>query len=196
MNIQALLFGADLVEGETPNPNPNGLINPNPKPNEPTKDETYKISILQSPSKARMCGINTPLGKRILDPALVVAIDVPQPRQQLPQQQQIIPPVNTREKTDVEIDQELKDEIVCLVSICDKESPASHAISKSVKALYARDGTYNTRMADLLVGQTVKTPQNLSIGGGIRKHVFVFSDLSVRLSGTFRLKCTCINITT
>lgn len=171
--------------------------------------QPYTIAILQAPTRARMCGINTPLGKRILDPALVVSLNFStntlkpaangedssvgssSKTATIPAASATpsIPLPNRKESL-------FNDNIVCTVTLCDPDEKESHSLCKSIKPLYARDGTYAIRMAALLIGQRTKKPTYLSISPGVKKHVFVFTDLSIRLSGTFRMKCTVINITT
>jgi hypothetical protein len=174
------------------------------------QQQPYTINILQAPTRARMCGINTPLGKRILDPSLVVSLDfrddshdtggavgVPEDiaigsssnTSTLPPSSSSKPSLNKNEVL-------FKDKVVCTVTLCDPDEMQSHSECKSVKPLYARDGTYAIRSAALLIGQRTKTPAYLSISPGVKRHVFVFTDLSIRLSGNFRMKCSVINMTT
>ena len=172
--------------------------------------QPYTIAILQAPTRARMCGINTPLGKRILDPALVVSLNFssitlkPAPNGEDSSvgssSKTATAPVTSATTPSMPLPNRkeslFNDNIVCTVTLCDPDEKESHSLCKSIKPLYARDGTYAIRMAALLIGQRTKKPTYLSIAPGVKKHVFVFTDLSIRLSGTFRMKCTVINMTT
>lgn len=174
-----------------------------------------------------MCGVTTPIGKRILDPALVVAInfdtlesegdgddqgvavELPGPsRTPSPATQSDTAPylkkmsrakqASIRHRQLMAERLVMQDKFVCVVSLCDPESgtPIGYCESSRLKSASEKDSYYSERCAELLTGKTVATTQYLTVSPGVKKHIFVFTDLSVRLNGVFVMKVMCVNLAT
>ena len=187
-------------------------------PTQPRSLLGYSISILQYPTRARMCGVTTPIGKRILDPALVVAINfdtlesegdgdeqgstgpsrTPSPAPQsgtapylknMSRAKQAS--IRHRQLTAERL--VMQDQFVCLVSLCDAESGTPIGYCESSRPNLSSE---KEKYAELLTGKTVTTTQYLTVSPGVKKHIFVFTDLSVRLNGVFVIKAMCVNLAT
>ena len=157
------------------------------------KKLTHSISILQEPTKARMCGINTSIGKRLLDPPLVIQLHVDERNLKASS----VPGREPSDHSENENRGMIESEFICLVSLCQADEEFSIGFCKSVKELYARDGSFKTRIAGVLIGQTCRIPSYYSISSkSASLPLFVFHDLAIRLNGIFRLKCTCVNLST
>lgn len=158
-------------------------------------DENFCISILQVPTKARMCGINSPLGKRLLDPAPVIQLhfnkDTPsEPTNSTSATSFPNLPHHKDEKQQSQHHHEFENKYICISSLCPPENNTSIGLCKSTKERI-------TKYAGLLVGTTCKMPVQLSITfTNTPQPIFVFHDLAIRLNGKFRLKFTCICLTT
>lgn len=159
-------------------------------------DESFCISILQIPTKARMCGVNSPMGKRLLDPAPVIQLHF-NPKYSPSEPTNSVSATSfpnlhhhKDEKQQSKHHHQFANKYVCVSSLCPPENNNSIGLCKSTKERI-------TKYAQLLVGTTCKTPVQLSItSANTPKPIFVFHDLSIRLNGKFRLKFTCICLTT
>jgi len=159
-------------------------------------DDNFCISILQIPTKARMCGINSPLGKRLLDPAPVIQLHF-KPKEDTPSEltnsisATSFPNLpHHKDEKQQQHHHQFEKKFVCICSLCPPDNNKSIGLCKSTKERI-------TKYAGLLVGTTCKMPVQLSITAtNIPQPIFVFHDLAIRLNGTFRLKFTCICLTT
>ena len=144
-------------------------------------NETFRISILQAPTKARMCGLNASLGKRLLDPAPVVQLHLGE---------------NFEEKADefahfsdlTHFQDQQENKFICLATLCSPQrGPSFGSITRADEK--------TTRAAALLIGSKCQNMRLLSV---ILKEkptlTFVFPDLAIRVNGRFRLKFVCAHL--
>jgi hypothetical protein len=211
----------------------------------------YKTTILQEPDRARMSGMGDNVSRRMLDPPLVLELEIFPPgllksdflagpaessadTDPCHTNPSFIPPIppsvshtngTTDQSTAMSLGKSSHSIGSDMVTLACKSSPApspsssysdfqlqnlSNLIICSVTLLHHTNNTLQScadipppphrphlsRYVSILMGQTIRNATYTQMEDGSKKHLFVFSDLSVRIQGRFRLCCTITHILT
>lgn len=135
----------------------------------------YRSLIRQHPDRARMSGMGEQVSRRMLDPPLILQLDIlPSPTLYNPEQLASLGNI-----------------VMCSVVLY-------HATESQIQAVAdippTPQRTELSRYVPILLGERVKNARYLDTNENTKKHFFVFNDLSVRIQGKFRLHCTVFNL--
>ena len=155
----------------------------------------YSVEILQEPLQARMSGLTNTASRRMLDPPLVLKVNL---------NGQNVGGKSLKENDKLNLARQL----VCLVELVDadgnNQSFASTEydthllsdldISRSTKTLRQGQIIDQSKVLTLLLGQTARSCSYMYLSQKEKSLVFIFSDLSIRVQGQYRLNCSVVHV--
>jgi len=149
----------------------------------------YRVVVRQNPIQARMAGLLLSAPKRILEPPLILQLEFPFRDPAEPFSQAEISYVETN--------------VVCLITLVfsptNQEGEGQLVCANTVDGTHQRpwkdDDTLSCR--DTLTGRRNCSPIYLRDMEKTKEtFFFVYSDLSIRIAGTFHLQITCVDVKT
>jgi hypothetical protein len=155
-------------------------------------DIEYTTKIKQCPIQGRMCGLGEKVSKRMLDPPLVLEVQVAENTFSRPSasknldQHKIMESLSPMDEKNI-IMESLALQMICVATLYDPYANEDLGFVIPMKG---------SKATSLLLGTTIKSPKYMqSIEGDIRL-LFVLSDLAIRIKGEFQIRCQVINMKT
>ena len=132
-----------------------------------SKEVDFSVQILQQPEQGRMSGLSATSSKRILDPPLVIRLNIKSIANKKPTEWQM---------------RKVACRFICSIVLYHAESDEHMAFTSAIDS---QAGFYNN-----LLGQTVQSCTFFDTPEVDRRTLFVFPDLAVRVQGSYRMMCS------
>jgi hypothetical protein len=146
----------------------------------------YTVAILQEPVQARMSGLTNTASRRMLDPPLVLNVKVKSAASKI---------VEEKDKENLSMD------LVCLVELVDGYGKSQSFASAEYDNHYTctqnteKDAAIDrSKILTLLLGQTARSCSYMNLSENEKSLLFIFSDLSIRVQGHYRISCTVVHL--
>ena len=165
------------------------------------KDVVFDVKILQQPLQARMCGLGQVVSKRMLDPPLILQVDIhseickekTEKIRNDDDENEDCSTILSGLMRDTKYEQlmiSLEKLLMCNVVLIDASTLESQPF-----LILPPSKRHEQKVQTLLLGSTSKTSVYMETPfNKTMRHLFLFTDLAIRIQGDFRLQCFITNM--